>query len=167
MREKILQELQKKEEDKVMLSFKTEKRYKHIFERVCKHEGYSMSSILNALLKTYVNEFLEEEYKNIRSLMQKADEILEKVRHSDDEKIHLEAKQELLKIKDAYEKEYLNIFSLSDDGTYIPYENDIDNLRSSNHASTIYSEIIEYTETDEEYRERMELNEAYNRGEIE
>lgn len=68
MREKVLQELQKKEEDKVMMSFKTDLKYKHIFEKVCKHEGYSMSSVLNALLKTYVNEFFEQEYKNIRKL---------------------------------------------------------------------------------------------------
>ncbi len=166
MREKILHELQKKEEDKVMLSFKTEKRYKNIFERVCKHEGYSMSSILNALLKTYVNEFLEEEYKNIRPLMKRADEILEKDRLSKDPNIQTETEKELLEIKDAYIKEYSSIFSISDEGTYIPYEDDIDNLRGSNHADTIYSEIIFYTETDEEYHKRMKMQEKYTEGEI-
>lgn len=145
MRQKILEELQKKEEDKIMLSFKTEKRYKLIFERVCKHEGHSMSSVLNALLKIYVNEFFEDEYKDIRVLMKESISILEKESNKDD--IFFPPSREILDFKEAYSQVYEGIFSLSDDGTYIPYENDIDNLASSNKADSIYNSLTFDSET--------------------
>lgn len=69
MRKKVLEKLNKQDDSRVMLSFKTDAYKKNIFEKVCKYEGYSMSSVLDALLETYVNEFYESEYSDIWNMI--------------------------------------------------------------------------------------------------
>lgn len=153
MRKKLLAELKKKEKDKIMLSFQTNKRYKDMFERVCKHESYSMTSVLNGLLKLYVNDFLEDEYKKIRPLIKKGDMLLDEheinsEKHYDNKSssddFYFAPSQELLDFREVYVKEYLSLFSVTDDegSVFIPYENDIDNLGSSNHSTTVYGSLL-------------------------
>ena len=120
MRDKVLKVLSNASTDnKVTISFKVFPNTKELFEKVCKKDGYKVSSVLNILTETYIEEFFESEYKDIRNIMRRIDEIYQIVEEHDTTRDYAPILIELDDLKDKLFKENETIFSLNTIDTHV------------------------------------------------
>jgi len=79
MRSKILKKVKSQDDKKFNMNFLIPLSLKEGFEKACKQDGVKMSSILVSMIEDYIEEFNEEQIKNIQHLINQGNNILEMI----------------------------------------------------------------------------------------
>jgi hypothetical protein len=136
MRDKILSKLNKESTKKVVMNFNIAKDLKHSFEDSCKYDGVTMSSVLIAMIETYIEDVNESRYADIRASMENMEALKKKI--IGDEASD-EVKAKLLVLKSEFEN-YIEEY-----GDYLASTNSstVESLIDLNHYVRIINAITQ------------------------
>lgn len=137
MRDKILGKLNKEDSKKVVMNFNIAKDLKSSFEESCKYDGVNMSSVLIAMIETYIEEVNESKYADVRADIKKIEFLNKQISSSNATEDDID---DLLLLKASF-PEY--IYEL---GEYIPSTNShyVESLIDLGHYVLIIDTVLHF-----------------------